>query len=97
MKTIWLIFQREYLTRVKKKSFIFTTLLVPISFILLFVVQFILMAYSSEKMRIAIKDDSGQIKVSDRKDGTLYFFLEKKSLADLREYYQDMNLSLIHI
>ena len=98
MKTIWLIFQREYLTRVKKKSFIFTTLLVPISFILLFVVQFILMAYSSEKMRIAIKDDSGQIKVSDRKDGTLYFFLEKKSLADLREYYQDMNYDgVLHI
>ena len=30
MNKIWLIIQREYLSRVKKKSFLVTTLLVPI-------------------------------------------------------------------
>ncbi|MBL7728404.1 MAG: ABC transporter permease, partial [Dinghuibacter sp.] len=35
MKKIFLIIQREYLTRVRKKAFIITTLLLPIMYLLL--------------------------------------------------------------
>ena len=30
MKKIWIIIKREYLSRIVKKSFLFTTLLVPL-------------------------------------------------------------------
>jgi len=36
MNKIWIIFEREYLQRVKKKSFILSTLLTPLIFLFLF-------------------------------------------------------------
>lgn len=62
MKNTFLIIQREFNERVRKKSFIITTLLMPILMIGLMVAPALIMEFSrgSEK-RIAVIDESGSV------------------------------------
>lgn len=62
MNKIWLIIQREYLSRVKKKSFLVTTLLVPILMAGLTFTMVFLAAKSKQKQAIAVIDESGIFK-----------------------------------
>ncbi|MFZ1533158.1 MAG: ABC transporter permease, partial [Chitinophagaceae bacterium] len=59
MHKIWLIIKREYLTRVRKKTFIISTLLFP----LLYLALIFGMGYIAEKSRqhlnVAVIDSSG--------------------------------------
>ncbi len=58
MNKLWLIIQREYLTRVKKRSFILATLLTPLAFMVFFVVVGFIFSYESgDKLRVAIVDE----------------------------------------
>lgn len=59
MNKILLIIKREYLTRVKKKSFLVTTLLIPILGVVLLSSMIYLAAQSEESQKIAILDESG--------------------------------------
>ena len=60
MKNIYLIISREYLERVRKKSFIVVTLLMPLLMIGLMVAPTLMMLYSgSDLKRIAVIDRSG--------------------------------------
>ena len=60
MNKLGLIIQREYLTRVKKKSFILLTLLSPLIFVALFTVPALLAMYAGKETKtVAVKDDSG--------------------------------------
>lgn len=57
MNKVWLVFKREYLSRVRKKSFILITLLTPLAFLLFFVVAAFIFSYeSSDKNAVAILD-----------------------------------------
>jgi ABC-2 type transport system permease protein len=57
MNKIWLVTTREYLTRVKNKTFILTTLLTPIGFLLFFIVIGFIMNTGSDKVKnIAVSD-----------------------------------------
>jgi ABC-2 type transport system permease protein len=58
MKKVFLIIQREYLTRVRKKSFIVTTLLLPLLFLGLMVGTGYLAKNSVSDMKIAVLDTS---------------------------------------
>jgi ABC-2 type transport system permease protein len=59
MNKIWLIIKREYLTRVKKKTFILSTFLTPLLFAgVIFVVILITVKNVSEE-KIAVRDGSG--------------------------------------
>jgi len=59
MNKISLIIQREYFSRVRKKMFLITTLVVPIVMIAFYVlIIFLSKSDSSEKQRIAIIDDA---------------------------------------
>jgi len=59
MNRVWLIIKREYITRVRKVSFIITTLLAPLGIALLFGAQIFFMSYSGDTKTIAVKDESG--------------------------------------
>ena len=60
LKTIGIVISREYLNRVKKKSFIWTTLLVPILVAGLFIgVMYTLMNTKDKTKTIAVVDQSG--------------------------------------
>ena len=62
MGKIWLIIQREYITRVKKRSFILTTLLAPAGFALLMIAMIFIVDQGESKKRIIVKDESGLFK-----------------------------------
>ena len=59
MNKIWLIIQREYISRVKKKSFLVTTLLIPILMLGLMATMAYMAAKSEQKEAIAVIDESG--------------------------------------
>lgn len=58
MNKIWLIVKREYITRVRKKSFIITTLLLPILMVGLFSLIIFLAVRTEEKQKIVVWDES---------------------------------------
>ncbi len=61
MEKIWLIFQREYLTRVRKKSFVVMTLLAPVLLAALFVVPVLLASSDDDVVTVRMLDESGQV------------------------------------
>lgn len=70
MNKIFLVIQREYLTRVKKKSFIIMTLLAPFLMAALFVVPIWLAMGEKTVHKIAVIDDSGITGDGDLKNTT---------------------------
>ncbi len=87
MNKLWLIIQREYLTRVKKRSFLLTTLLVPFALIAFVVVVAFIFSYSANQNKIAVINDSGlEIKLKDTEK--VYFDVANESLDDLKKTYQ---------
>ncbi len=76
MNKIWIIVQREYITRVKRRAFIITTLLAPLGFFLLLTSSFFINSYSQTRTDVAIVDETGLFKdvtVPDAEDQTVYF------------------------
>ena len=62
MSSVSLIISREYLERVKRKSFIITTILTPLLMLLLMAAPTLIILFSSpEERKIAVIDDSGLI------------------------------------
>ncbi|RNI30881.1 ABC transporter permease [Rufibacter immobilis] len=59
MDKIWLVFQREYLVRVRKKSFIVMTILGPLLMALVMIVPVGLMMMSDDTKTIQVLDESG--------------------------------------
>ncbi|MDR2907412.1 MAG: ABC transporter permease [Bacteroidales bacterium] len=56
---ILLIIRREYMTRVKKKSFLIMTILAPVLFASLAIIPALIMNVSSDKDTVAVVDESG--------------------------------------
>ena len=98
MNKIWLIIQREYLTRVKKKSFLLTTILVPLVIIGFYAaIIAVAVSDSSEKEKIAIIDTGNLFegKVPPEKDNnesiTYVFITEPKE--SFQKKYDDQGYS----
>ena len=75
MNKIWLIIQREYLTRVKKRSFIIMTFLGPILMASVWIVPLLLASRSEGIKTIEVLDETG------------LFFEEFKETADTKFLY----------
>lgn len=91
MNKLWLIIQREYLTRVKKRSFILTTLLTPLAFALLFVVVGVIFSYESDDVKkIAVVDEGGVLAEANiANERNLIFTREKRTLEELRAIFPE--------
>lgn len=59
MQKTWLIIQREYLTRVRKKTFIISTLLFPLLYLLLIFGMGYIAKESVQNLKVALIDSSG--------------------------------------
>lgn len=82
MNKIWIIIQREYITRVKRPAFLITTLLAPLGFLLLMVSSVLISTMSGGDTKVAVVDDSGifnayfkEHNLADAEDGTVHFFV----------------------
>lgn len=74
MSNIFIIIQREFNERVRKKSFIITTLLMPVLMIALMVAPALIMEYSrSDQKIVAVIDESGLIASQLQGDEELAF------------------------
>lgn len=92
MNKLWLIISREYLSRVKKKAFILTTILTPIGFIIFWVALIFIMSSGVEDKKVAILDPSNALQIKEQgqlRDGLVRYGYPKKNLEELKESYQE--------
>jgi ABC-2 type transport system permease protein len=86
MNNLWLVIQREYLTRVRRKSFILATLLMPFGLaVFVVVVQFIFSYGNDEQQRIAVVDEDGIFNNTLPDSKNLYFKFRDEPLDELKE------------
>lgn len=89
MNKIWLILQREYLTRVKNKTFLLTTFLTPVGVLLLiFIIGLIMNSGSDATKNIVVIDTSNLLEETLSTRNNLNFFYTSKSLETLQEEYK---------
>lgn len=80
MHKTWLIISREYITRVRKRSFILLTLLGPVFFALIMVLPVLFTQMNAEDQHILVKDDSGFISALPDTTG-IYFHFDNSELT----------------
>ncbi len=73
MEKIWLIIKREYLTRVRNKTFILSTILLPLFFIGFIAASTYFSVKSIDKHTIAVKDNNGNFKNSFHSDDLITY------------------------
>ncbi len=95
MKKIGLVIQREYLTRVKKKSFLLTTILVPIVIIGFYAaIIAISVSGTSTSQKIAVIDEDSLFngKIDKAKDDlSSYTFVQNETEQSFRNKYKSQN------
>lgn len=83
MNNTWLILKREYITRVRKKSFIVLTLLVPLLFIGFIALEIYLAAGGApQRLQIAVLDKSHLFDTLWKDDTHFHFQVLQQSLPD---------------
>jgi len=97
MKTA-IIIKREYLSRVKKRSFILTTLLLPILFIVFLFGTSYLAAKSTREKKVVVKDESGYFTDKLKSSKTVLYSYSQEPIEGLKErLYKDSFTALIYI
>ena len=85
------IITREYLERVKRKSFIISTILMPVFMVLLMALPALIAIFSTpEEKEIAVVDESGVIAKTLQNGDETKFVVTQATLADLtdnEDYY----------
>ena len=94
MNKIWLIIKREFITRVRKRSFLIVTLLVPLFFAAMIVVPILIATNSKEEKRIAVIDDSHLFmnRFPDDK-GVYYKYLQNTGIDSFQHKYAEYGYS----
>ena len=97
MNKVWLIAAREYLTRVRKKTFILATLLTPIGIGLLMLAAGYFASQGSDADKsILVKDQSGIITDTESMNSkALTFSLTTDNLDSLKSGYADANADIL--
>ncbi len=95
MNKIWLVIQREYLTRVQKKSFIIMTILGPILMAALMIVPAYLAKVSDEVKTIGIVDDSGFFTEAFEDNDKFVFKPMHMDIAKAKTTYEDINYDMV--
>lgn len=88
MRKIWLVTKREYITRVKNKTFVLTTILAPLGILILILVVGIIFRTGSDSIKtIAVADAENLLQESLSGRENLQFFYTDKSMETLYEEY----------
>lgn len=99
MDKIKLVLQREYLTRVKNKTFILLTILVPLFFIGISILPAYLMEMDSDEIKIAVVDEYGVFEDAfpEREEYKIDYFSENVYDA-LKENFEDGSYgAIVHL
>ena len=97
LRNINTIISREYLTRVKKKSFLLTTFLVPIFFAAMCILPSVIMFMAEDKgKQVAVIDHSGIVTPYLVDNETIDYIDYSNSQVDsLKENLADMGLDIL--
>jgi ABC-2 type transport system permease protein len=89
MQKTWLIIQREYLSRVRKKSFIIITLLIPLIIVIFFaIIALIAVGGGNETLQVGVLDSSGFFTHNLKNGHGVYFkYVTGESPAHFQEHY----------
>src|SRR5512133_2644072 len=91
MNKISIIIRREYLTRVRKKSFIIMTLLTPLLMAMIFVVPALVMSNDDKDFKkIAVIEDGTDLfkgVIPDTKDAE-FIYIEDRNVNDLKNSFE---------
>lgn len=94
---IWIIIQREFNERVRKKSFIFATLLMPFAMLLLMTLPALIMIFNEgDDKQIAVVDQSGVIASQLQNRGELIFNPTDLSTEEARQQLTE-NFGVLYI
>jgi len=86
MNKIFLIIQREYLSRVKKKSFLLMTFLVPLLIIGMYALIAVLTIKGGDvKTEVEVLDETGIFAGSFKDKGTVQFHVSREALPDAKK------------
>jgi ABC-2 type transport system permease protein len=92
MNKTWLVLQREYFSRVRKKSFLWTTILVPLVIIGFYaIIIAISVSDSSDVVKVAVVDESnlfGSTVVKSKNDGTAYEIVKNETEQSFKSKYK---------
>lgn len=93
MSKLSLIIRREYLTRVRKRSFLLSTFLTPIGFVIFFAVVVLIFSSGSESQRIALLDPDNTLQLEAGKrslpnNETVSFIRDETDLKELKQNYE---------
>ncbi|PUZ27641.1 ABC-2 type transport system permease protein [Chitinophaga costaii] len=91
MNKIWLIIKREYLTRVRKKSFLVITLLIPVFFAAMVIIPVLMAMNDGNNEKIAVVDESHLFKgkLADA-NGVLYKYQEHAAIDTFKANYEKL-------
>jgi len=86
MNKLWLIIQREYLVRVRQKTFLLTTLLTPLGFGLMFLIVLLSAKYTQkENYKIYVVDPTSKVYPKLKSESNISFVRSEKPLEALKE------------
>src|ERR1039458_7518191 len=99
MNKILLIIQREYITRVKNKTFMLITLLAPLLYGLLIMIPVITQKYGTSVKTVAVVDESGKFNDIVSNDESLKMYNTGQSLAEVEKSFKadDNDFYILHI
>lgn len=84
MSNLWLIIKREYITRVRRKSFILATLLTPLGIALFAVVANAVLSYENDNVqRIAVIDEGNLFNGAIPDENGLYFRFVDQPIGEI--------------
>lgn len=90
MEKLWLIIKREYLTRITKRSFLISTLLAPLGFLVYMLVIAGLAKYEGgDQISVVVLDKSGAVKRLADDRAVRYNFMPDQTLEQLKEKVTD--------
>jgi len=88
IRKIWLIFKREYISRVKNKVFWLITLLAPLGIVAITFIPVLITLFTSDQQNILINDQSGYFSNSFTKSSKLDFKVDSGDLDNLKQTYE---------
>ena len=93
MNNTWLVIQREYISRVKKKSFILTTLLTPLAILIFIAMSALIFSYKSdEKQRVIISDPGNLLEDTIVNSRRFEFEFSDVPIEELKQAYLETDI-----
>lgn len=95
MNKTLLIIQREYLSRVKKKSFLIATFLVPLLFVAVYGIAIYAFISSDEIKKVQVLDESGLFTNKFSEDKANNYVFDKKPLEEAKVKFKDSDFDAL--